>query len=108
MNLSRDQIAEKVIHSADNYSSSNPQQFKQLKFIFSKCDKEELFKGLYLVFLEQNENYFQRQQLAGKLLYSIKPRLQINLYDIIKKCLNTYNLSIEELPWYLSELCGKE
>ena len=107
MSLSRYQVKDKVVHSADKYGSTNPQQLKQLRLVLDKCEKEELFEGLYSVFLEENENYFQRQQLAGNLLYSLKPRLRLKLYDVIKNCLNTYNLSIEELPWYLSELCGR-
>ena len=106
--MNSSEIHNKIVFVADKYGSRNPQQFKQLKQLLSKCNKEDVFSGCYSVFLEENEGYFERQQLAGRLLYALKPKLELNLKNVVRKCLNTYNLSIEELPWYLRDLVGKE
>jgi len=67
-----------------------------------------LFHGLYTVFLCNDDDYFNRQQLTGRMLFKIRPGLRLDLVQIIKNCLFTYNLSIEEQPFYLRGMCGIE
>ena len=42
------------------------------------------------------------------MLFKIRPGLRLDLVQIIKNCLFTYNLSIEEQPFYLRGMCGIE
>ena len=100
------QITEKVLDVADRFGSRNPQQLKQLKFVFSKRDPEEVFEGLFSVLCMDCKNKFERHQLAGELLYSVRPRLHLELLDRIHLTLASWNVSVEEWPWYLVDLCG--
>ena len=104
--MNRDDIRNKVIEVAEKYRAANTQQIKQLSLVLKKCDPEEVFFGLYSVFLISGENSYIKQQLAGVLLSKVRPRLFINLSEVIKDCLDTWNVSVEELPHYLRDLCG--
>ena len=106
--MNRNEIGDKVLEVADRFGSRNRQQLVQLEKRFREYSPEELFYGLYKVFLLDGENYFERQQLAGRLLYKIRPKLHLDLRKIVWQCLETYNPSVEELPWYLASLCKKE
>ena len=104
--MTEEEIYSLVIDIADRKGSTDQQMLKHLKQKLEKQLPDDLFNGLYRVFLSSEGDYFNRQQLAGKMLYKIRPRLHVELVAIIKSCLDTYNLSIEELPFYLKELCG--
>ena len=100
-------IYAKVIISADRFGGNNFQQVKQLIFWLSKCKPQEVFEGLFKIFLLEDK-YLQRQELAGNLLFQIKPKAKFNLLEKLFSCLETYNLSVEELPWYFVDIFGKE
>lgn len=106
--MDREEIYDLVIDIADRKGSTDAQMLKHLKQKLEKLPVEELFYGLYKVFLSNEKDYFNRQQLAGKMLFKIRPSLRFDLPKVIKDCLSTYNLSIEELPFYLRDLCGIE
>ena len=106
--MTSEEIHSKTIAIADRYGDRNPQQTRQMLTALSKSDPKAVFEGLYKAFLSSEGDYFTRQKLAGKLLYESKPRLPIDLKEVIYGCLDTYNLSVDELPRYLCELCGME
>ena len=109
MDWNKDTIFEKVIEVADKYGPRNPQQIKQFNTILRKCDKTEVFEGLYRVFLfDDSPKKFERQQLAGVLLFKTKPRVHVDLAERISLLLETWDVSVEEVPWYFAELCGVE
>lgn len=99
---------QKVLDVADEFGSRNPQQRKQLKAQFSRYQPEDVFEGLFAILCMDCENRFERHQLAGKLLYAIRPRLYIKLVERIRPTLRSWNVSIEEWPWYLVDLCGSD
>ncbi|WP_227816876.1 hypothetical protein [Nitrogeniibacter aestuarii] len=103
-----EEICNSIVESAERYGPNNPQRLKQLSFVLAKCNPEEVFKGLYSVFLLSEPNNYDSQQLAGVLLFKISPSAEFELEEVLRMSLNTYNLSVEEWPWYLARRFGQE
>lgn len=106
--MSSTQISKKVIEVADRYGSNNPQQLKQLLSKLKRLDPEEVFEGLFAVLCVGNDNDFQRQQLAGALLFFLQPRVNLDIAERIYMTLSSWNRSVEEWPWYLVDVFGKD
>ena len=53
------------------------------------------------------KNKFERQQLAGTILYSVLPDSPLALDGSIYGADKKWNLSVEELPWYWCKKFGK-
>ena len=79
--LDRQAVVEKVSNSADRYGAANQQQFEQLLSAFKGVSDRELFFGLFSFFYDSTiqESSFNRQQLAGKLLYELCPSCPLEL-----------------------------
>ncbi len=103
-----EEICASIVESAERYGSGNRQRLKQLSVVLANRDPEEVFKGLYSVFLLSDPNNYESQQLAGVLLFKISPTAAFELEDVLRMSLNTYNLSVEEWPWYLVRRFGQE
>ena len=101
-----DKIIEKVKDSADRYGLNNPQQSKQLAFAIGKSDGQEIANALFSFFTIEQINTSDRQELAGSLLYKLKPQAEFDLKSIILKSLKYYDPSVEELPYYMVEAKG--
>lgn len=106
----RQTIIKKVSAAADRFGASNPQQKKQLIFSCNNASEREVFFGLFSFFYDPSlqENQFERQQLAGTLLYKVAPPPPIALDDSVYAVAKVWNLSIEELPWYWCKSYSKE
>ncbi len=102
-------IIEKVMSAADKYGAANPQQQKQLIFSCSNAPAKEVFFGLFSFFYDESlqENKYERQQLAGTILYSILPDSPLELDGSIYGAAKKWDLSVEELPWYWCKKFGK-
>lgn len=106
--LNRQAIIEKVSHSADLYGASNPQQLNQLLHSLANASENELFFGLFSFFYDPTlQSSFERQQLAGTLLFELCPACPIELDGAIYAIPAYWNLSVEEVPWYLCKVFGK-
>jgi hypothetical protein len=64
--MDREQIYQRIIESADRFGPNNPQQFQLFGSMLAKCNPEEVFWGLTLVF--QRSIAYNHQELAGRLL----------------------------------------
>ena len=102
-------IIEKVISAADQHGASNPQQQKQLIFGCSNASEREVFFGLFSFFYDDSlqENKYERQQLAGTILYSVLPESPLALDGSIYGAAKKWDLSVEELLWYWCKKFGK-
>jgi len=107
--MDRQTIVEKVKNSADKFGSSNTQQIKQLTSSCKNASDRELFFGLYSFFYDPDiqENNYQRQQLAGIILYKVSPKCPLDLDGAIYAAPKHWNRSVKELPWYLCKVFGK-
>lgn len=54
------------------------------------------------------DNYDDYQCAAGGLLWKLKPKYKRDLREDIKRSLQYWNVSIEELPWYFAEVTSIE
>lgn len=106
--MHREEITELIVERANKFGPYNPQQLKQLDFVLNKSDPEEVFYGLYMVFISAPYQAFAPQELAGKLLVSVKPKLKLDLVPLIISVLENWNVSVEELPLYFRDICGIE
>jgi len=106
----RQQITEKVCKSADKYGFSNPQQLKQLAFSCEKSEDREVFFGLFPFFYDPNlqENFFSRQELAGKILYKVKSECPLDIDGALYAAPGQWEVSVEELPWYFCSKFGRD
>jgi hypothetical protein len=106
--LNRQTIVEKVSNSADRYGASNPQQLNQLLRSLANASDNELFFGLFSFFYDPAlQSSFERQQLAGTLLYELCPACPLELDGAIYAIPALWNLSVEEVPWYFCKVFGK-
>jgi hypothetical protein len=81
------------------------QMLQHLLAKLRKVDEKTITDALIPVFLTAESSY---QAAAGGLLWKLKPAYQRNLYDDIKASLTSWDVSVEELPWYLAESVGIE
>ena len=102
-------IIEKVRNSADVYGASNPQQQKELVFSCKKAKEREVFFGLFSFFYDASlqNNQYERQQLAGTILFAIQPSSPLALDASVYAAAKHWDLSVEELPWYWCKVFGK-
>ena len=107
INWDSQEIFEKVIISSEKFGYRNPQQANQLFFTLSKCNQQAVLEALFRIFYSE-AYYFTAQELAGRLLLDIKPKGLVSLKEILYPCLETYNLSVEELPYYIVDVYGYE
>lgn len=101
-------IYKKVTVSADKYGHRNPQQFKQLTFCIAQSAPQDAYDGLIRIFTEASSNASNRQELAGRLLFKVNPTAQFDVKRILEASLEFYDLSVEELPFYLVSQAGLE
>ena len=78
----------------------------QLDRKFAKLPDGKKFHTLLRVFTESN--HYGDQQVAGRLLVENKPNCDESLAEILKSTAPTWNLSVEELPFYLSDNFGAQ
>ncbi|MFG6460964.1 hypothetical protein ACG04Q_05220 [Roseateles sp. DXS20W] len=103
-------IHDRVVAVAERFGSGNTQEFKLLAKQLAACNAAEVADGLLLVFSRSavGESNYQKQQLAGRLLAKLKPKASVDLQAALEAVLPAYNLSIEELPFFLADRCGEE
>ena len=104
-----EQIVKKIRDVAATYGR-NPQQFRQLEAAMRSSAPVEVFEGLLRVFQEAGNPTlrFEEQEYAGEMLWFLKPPCGRPLAEVLRSVLGNYDLSVEELPWYLAEQHGKE
>ena len=106
----RTTITEKIKASSDRFGSINPQQLKQLKFACKNSKGSELFFGLFPFFFDPDlqENSDHRQQLAGTILFELNPSCPLELEGVLFAIPKYWNVSIEEIIWYMCNQFGHE
>ena len=98
-----------MVETADRFGSGNPQQLKLLSSQFAVAQAEEVVAGLFLVFSRSDPTSptFQRQELAGRILGKLNPKVAVDLRQRLREVLPAYNPSIEQVPQYLESRCGR-
>ncbi|CAN7557025.1 hypothetical protein [Variovorax paradoxus] len=108
--MKRDEVLTTVLQSADRFGADNPQQFAFLRSRLSRCPSDEVFAGLFAVFVERapKELRSPRQELAGRLLDTAEATVAFDLVECIRASLPIYDLSVEQLPRYFGRVFGKQ
>lgn len=102
-------VYRRVVETAERFGSGNPQQLKLLCSQFAAAHAEEVVAGLFLVFSRSDptSSTFQHQELAGRILAQLNPRVAVHLGQCLREVLPAYNPSIEQVPQYLEAHCGR-
>jgi hypothetical protein len=109
LKLDRKSIASLVNSGADRYGGDSPRQFDDFASILERSDPVEMFWGLYSAFTApRTETRHSRQELAGSLLLRLRPPCPLSPYEVIRNALTGWEVSVEELPWYLAIACGED
>ena len=83
---------------------------REVSLALEKLGGEIIFDALYGVFLDKSrgERHFTDQEIVGKMLYELQPKTSKGLKSLVRDCLENWNLSVEELPFYFRDVFGKE
>lgn len=82
------------------------QAVRHLMLKLKKEDSEIVLDGLLGVFFL--DGHYAYQSAAGGLLWKLKPTYKRNLREDIRRSLQNWNVSVEELPWYFAEMTSIE
>lgn len=82
---------------------------REVSLAIEKLGGEVVFDALYGIFLDEEKGIrnFQEQEIAGRMLYELLPKTSKPLKLLVRNCLNNWNYSVEELPFYFREVFGK-
>lgn len=95
-------VRQLIVDRALRFGYKNAQQFQFLFNTLEKADQASLLDGILAIFLEDASSVdFVEQELAGRLLMQIKPPAHFELMPFLRNALVKYELSVEQLPWYL-------
>ena len=98
-----------IMDRAQRFGYRNAQEFQFLCERLEKIDQTIVLDGLLAVFLEDvSSQGGVEQELAGQLLFKLKPSGQVDILSFLRGALRKYELSVEELPLYLCELVGEK
>lgn len=84
------------------------QSLRHLMLKLKKEDSGKVLDALLGIFFDSRDNCFSAQAAAGGLLWKLKPAYTRNLQEDIRRSLQHWNVSVEELPWYFAEVVGIE
>jgi hypothetical protein len=82
------------------------QSLQHLMLKLKKEDSEKVLDALLGIFFGISGDYYRGQAAAGGLLWKMKPKYKRNLREDIKCSLQSWDVSVEELPWYFAEVMG--
>ena len=110
--MKTNEIQKKLADVALRYQSDilNLQPLEQFANSLQRADDVEVFHGLLTAFKESGydgDGYF-RQEVAGKMFVDRRPIPDMKIEDILAITAPNYNLSVEQLPWYLALAFGRD
>ncbi|HEX8277347.1 MAG TPA: hypothetical protein VF540_01585 [Segetibacter sp.] len=102
--MESEQIRFELIKAVD--APNGWQSVRHLMLKLKKEDSDTVLNGLLEIFFL--DNFYDYQAAAGGLLWKLKPQYKRNLGEDIKRTLQNWDVSIEELSWYFAEVVGIE
>ncbi|MBK1829037.1 hypothetical protein [Haloferula rosea] len=110
--MTADEVAESTSKLAGRYEEHwrDDQKIRHFSQQLRPVPDAAVFDGLFRYFRQSGHGDpgMLRQEVAGSLLFFRAPEPTIPLDQILLECMETYNLSIEQLPWYLSRHFGRD
>jgi hypothetical protein len=106
--MNSDDITSLVAASASRFGFRDRQQVELLESRLRKAEQSEVLSGLVAVFCqgEPTQSNSDAQELAGRLLASLRPIGPLDLQATLRNALPRYDLSVEQFPVHLAALCG--
>lgn len=103
-------VVSKIYDAADATGRVDHQRLTQWIEILRQRPADEVFEALIGVFcnVHREDKLFVAQEYAGRILLALKPPCSRDIQDVIKRTLATWDLSVEQLPWYFSDVVGLE
>ncbi|MFY9826802.1 MAG: hypothetical protein WAM82_35940 [Thermoanaerobaculia bacterium] len=110
LTLDRATIASLVLGSAERYGGDSARELEDLVHVLKNAEPLELFWGLYQNFTTQpvESHRYQQQALAGGILLRLRPPCPLPACEAVRNVLGGWEVSVEELPWYLALACGED
>jgi hypothetical protein len=110
LTLDRATIASLVAGSAERYGGDSPRELEGLVQVLSSAQPLEVFWGLYQNFTAQpaGSRRYPQQALAGGVLLRLRPACPLPACEAIRNILGGWEVSVEELPWYLALALGED
>lgn len=83
---------------------------RELRLVADQFSGELVFEVLYGIFTDpaRLDSRFRDQQIAGRHLRAMNPPCPIELDEAISGLLSTWDLSVEEVPWYFANTFSKD
>lgn len=102
------EVTQLVQDRAAQFGAHNPQQTNYMSKRFAKLPDDIIIAGLVAVIAQAPDTQvgFDQQRLAGLLLWHGKHRCHLELKDILDQIIDSWDLSVYELPYYLCRECG--
>ncbi|HEV7509945.1 MAG TPA: hypothetical protein VGS07_34050 [Thermoanaerobaculia bacterium] len=110
LTLDRATIGSLVAGSAERYGGDSARELEDLVHVLRTAEPLELFWGLYKNFTTQpvETRRYQQQALAGGILLRLRPPCPLPAGEALRSVLGGWEVSVEELPWYLALACGED
>src|SRR5215469_2396040 len=103
-------VVSKLYDAVDATSRVDTQRLNQWIDILRQRPGDEVFEALLGVFCnaDRGDKRFVDQEYAGRILLALKPPCSQDVQAVIKRTLSTWDFSVEQLPWYFSDVIGRE
>ena len=100
----------KLYHAVDATGRIDYQRIRQWIELLRHRPAGEVFDALVGVFCNTDRptRRFLDQEYAGRILLAVKPPCSQDIQSVIKRTLATWDISIEQLPFYFSDVFGTE
>lgn len=107
--LRQDEISERVIAFAEEHGLGQCKEYKDFHSKVCNADKKDRFFGLMSVFdKDLGHSKLKVQTFAGRMLLKINPKPLETCEESIFRLLKNWNVSAEEVIYYLANQHGKK
>lgn len=110
MTWTSDTVVSKLYETVDATRRLDVQRLEQWLSVLRGRPADEVFEALIGVFCNegrQNHNHLD-QEYAGRLLLALKLPCPLDVQGVIKRALPTWDLSVEQFPWYFEAAIGRD
>ncbi|MCT4640198.1 MAG: hypothetical protein N4A72_21050 [Bacteroidales bacterium] len=87
--------------SVNKYNSIGDLRVRQFIKLLAKVPDELIIEGVVLL-IEDDNNGFQEQEIACRILTEIKPKSALNLYELVTRIISNWNKSCEEIVFWFA------
>ncbi|MCH8621007.1 hypothetical protein [Undibacterium sp. TS12] len=103
-------MTRQIKERARKFGSCNVQQTDYLARLYNKLPAVEAVEAALAVFTTPTDagDNFDEQELAGYLLWTGKHSCHLPAKEVLSALLDNWNLSVEEVPWYLCREFGQD